>query len=67
MRVRDRDTVWGISRALDGAAEFTTVLDDDAELYIRLIMYGPTVSMACLAQTRLLCDYDDVGICGDGN
>lgn len=51
---------------LDGATEFTTVLDDDVDLYILLIVYGPIVSMAYLAQTRLLCDYDDMGICGGG-
>ena len=59
-------TVLGILRALGGARKFTTVLDDDAEPYILLTAYSPTVSMACLAQTRLLCDCDDVGICGDG-
>lgn len=41
------------------------MLDDDAELCILLIVYGPTVSIACLAQVRMLCDYD-VGICEDG-
>jgi len=54
----------GILRILDGAAEFTTVLDDDAEPYVLLIVYGPTASMACLAQTRLLYNYDG-SICGD--
>jgi hypothetical protein len=45
---------------------FTVALDDSAEPYILLIVYSPTVSVACLAQTPLLCDSDDVSICRDG-
>jgi hypothetical protein len=45
---------------------FIMALDENAEPYILLIVYSPTVSVACLAQTSLLCDSGDVDICRDG-
>jgi hypothetical protein len=42
--------------------EFTAAMGDGAEVVILPIVYSPTVSMACLAETRLLYDYDDAGV-----
>lgn len=39
--------------------EFSAALDGGAEPYILLIVYSLTATMGCLAETRLLYDYDD--------